>query len=177
MKPRKQLSEPSNVLYRIKRALPGYISYLAACNMNESFSEYLLYEPILRVMTARKYSVKCEAICPGIQQPRTGDKKRLDFVARGRQLAFAIEVKWVKTATPNIKSDIEKLTACLKTERDWRAFLLLFGTKNCINKFKPNDTRLKEKGKIRIADLGKTKFGCRIYELCPNKPRSVRLPA
>lgn len=162
---KKQPSEPGDVLYRIKRALPGYVSYLAACEMSESFSEYLLYEPILRVMTARKYSVKCEAVCPGIQQPKTGDKKRLDFVARGDQLVFAIEVKWVKTATPDITSDIEKLTACLKAERAWRAFLLLFGTKSCIENFQPPDARLKEKGKIRIADLGRTKFGCRIYEL------------
>ena len=53
----KQLSEPKEVLYRIKRGLSGYVSYLAACEMNESFSEYVLYEPILRVLTAQGYTV------------------------------------------------------------------------------------------------------------------------
>jgi hypothetical protein len=45
--------ERTDVLYRIKRGLSGYASYLAACQMNESFSEYVLYEPILRILTAR----------------------------------------------------------------------------------------------------------------------------
>jgi hypothetical protein len=31
--------EPNDVLYRIKRGLAGYISYLAACEMNVAFSE------------------------------------------------------------------------------------------------------------------------------------------
>ena len=47
------------MLYRIKRGLSGYVSYLAACEMNASFSEYVLYEPILRILTARNYSVEC----------------------------------------------------------------------------------------------------------------------
>ena len=45
--------EPRNVLYRIKRGLAGFVSYLAACEMNQAFSEYVLYEPILRILTAR----------------------------------------------------------------------------------------------------------------------------
>jgi hypothetical protein len=36
------LPEPANVLYRIKRGLSGYVSNLAACEMNESLSEYVL---------------------------------------------------------------------------------------------------------------------------------------
>lgn len=40
-----QLQEPDEVLYRIKRGLSGYVSYLAACEMNESFNEYVLHEP------------------------------------------------------------------------------------------------------------------------------------
>ena len=31
--------EPDNVLFRIKRGLSGYVSYLAACEMNQAFSE------------------------------------------------------------------------------------------------------------------------------------------
>ena len=97
----KQLSEPKEVLYRIKRGLSGYISYLAACEMNESFSEYVLYEPILRILTGCGYTVQCEVPCPGIQQPPQGDKKRLDFVASKDTLTFAMEVKWVKKTKPN----------------------------------------------------------------------------
>ena len=53
--------------------------------MNEAFSEYVLYEPILRILTARGYAVQSEVLCPGIQQPKTGDKKKLDFVACRRE--------------------------------------------------------------------------------------------
>lgn len=102
-----KLSEPNDVLYRIKRGLAGYISYLAACEMNEAFSEYVLYEPILRILTARGYKVESEVLCPGIQQPKTGDKKRLDFVACLPNLTCAIEVKWAWNKTLKIDGDLE----------------------------------------------------------------------
>ena len=95
--------------------------------MNESFSEYLLYEPILRMLTARGDIVECEVICPGVKQPKAGDKKRLDFVARKGNLTLAIEVKWAKTTRPNIDDDLIKLNACRKRDRTWRAFLCVFG--------------------------------------------------
>jgi hypothetical protein len=167
MKKIKSLPEPNDVLYRIKRGLSGYVSYLAACEMNESFSEYVLYEPILRVLTARGYDVECEVACPGIKQPKKGDKKKLDFVARKKdlKLTVAIEVKWAKTARPGIDNDLEKLNACRKSKRTWRAFLCVFGTKSCIYNIELPTGVLKERGKLVIADFGKTKFGCRVYEL------------
>lgn len=159
------LIEPNDVLYRIKRGLAGYVSYLAACEMNESFSEYLLYEPILRILTARRHVVECEVTCPGIKQPKTGDKRKLDFVARKNGLTFAVEVKWAKTVKPNIVDDIAKLRACKNNDNAWRAFLCIFGTKSRITKLKLPTGTLKERGNYVIADFGKTKFGCRMYEL------------
>jgi len=160
----KQLPEPNDVLYRIKRGLSGYVSYLAACEMNASFSEYMLYEPILRILTARGYAVECEVECPGVQQPATGDKKRLDFVARKANAVFAIEVKWIKRRKPTIQSDLEKLVGWHQQGNGQRAFLCVFGTESCILGLQmPN--QLTERGKRVIADFGKTKFGCRIYEL------------
>jgi len=35
--------EIRDALYRVKRGLCGYVSYLAACEMNQAFSEYILY--------------------------------------------------------------------------------------------------------------------------------------
>jgi hypothetical protein len=165
MKESKTLPEPNDVLYRIKRGLAGYVSYLAACEMNESFSEYLLYEPILRILTARGYVVECEVTCPGIEQPKTGDKRKLDFVARKNGLTFAVEVKWAKTAKPNIDDDLTKLRACRNSEKTWRAFLCIFGTKSRITKLKLPTGVLNERGSCVIADFVKTKFGCRMYEL------------
>lgn len=161
----KQLSEPKEVLYRIKRGLSGYVSYLAACEMNESFSEYVLYEPILRVLIAQGYTVNCEMPCPGIQQPQKGDKKRLDFVASRNGLTFAMEVKWAKNTKPYIEQDMQKLSACRQEKHTWRAFLCIFGTKSCVSNIKLPAGMLKERGKAVIAELGRTKYGCRIYEL------------
>src|SRR6266404_5224747 len=123
MTSRKELSEPNNVLYRIKRGLAGHISYLAACEMNQAFSEYVLYEPILRILTARGYEVRSEVLCPGIQQPKRGDKKKLDFVASREKLTCAIEVKWARHRRMMIDGDLEKLSACLRAEPSWSAFL------------------------------------------------------
>jgi len=73
--------------------------------MNASFSEYALYEPVFRILTARGYSVECEAICPGLQQPATGDRKRLDLVATHHDINFAMEVKWAKQKKLNLRND------------------------------------------------------------------------
>ena len=42
---KRDLDELSDILFRIKRGLAGYVSYLAACDMNQAFSEFVLYEP------------------------------------------------------------------------------------------------------------------------------------
>jgi hypothetical protein len=161
----KPLPEPDDVLYRIKRGLSGYVSYLAACEMNESFSEYVLYEPILRVLTARGYAVQCEVPCPGIEQPTVGDRKKLDFVASGNGLTFAMEVKWARTSKPNLEQDLLKLAAYRQHEQTCRAFLCIFGTKSCIADIKLPAGELKERGNAVFAEFGRTRFGCRIYEL------------
>ncbi len=162
---KKELPEPNDVLYRIKRGLAGYISYLAACEMNEAFSEYVLYEPILRILTARGYAVQSEVRCPGIQQPKTGDKKKLDFVAARKKLTCAIEVKWAKEKNIRIDGDLEKLSACLTAKHSWRAFLCVFGKKSVITGLILPQKRLEEKGEPIIAEFGKTRFGCRVYEM------------
>ena len=159
-----KLSEPKDVLYRIKRGLSGYVSYLAACEMNESFSEYVLYEPILRILTGQGYTVKCEVECPGIEQPLQGDKKRLDFVATKADITFAMEVKWVKKTKPNIIQDMLKLKACQKEKDNWHTYLCFFGTKSCISKVAIPQKDLKERGEKVIAEFGRTKYGCRIFE-------------
>jgi hypothetical protein len=96
------MKEPADVLNRIKRGLAGYVSYLAACEVNEAFSEYVLYEPILRILMARGYTVECEYECPGIQHAAQGDRKRIDFRAMGHGLELAIEVKWIAATKPRL---------------------------------------------------------------------------
>jgi hypothetical protein len=98
MKRDSKLSQPADVLYRIKRGLSGYVSYLAACEMNQAFSEYVLYEPILRILTARNYLVQCEVECPGFgcrvfELKATSPPKRLHPTVAGRHGPAAGEAR------------------------------------------------------------------------------------
>jgi len=156
-------AEPVEVLYRIKRGLSGYVSYLAACEMNESFSEYVLYEPILRILTARGYAVRFEVECPGITQPPRGDRKRLDLVAEKDAVKLAMEVKWAKSRTLDVKNDLNKLEAFLRANNQAQAFLCVFGRKSHIESLRIRACR--EQGKPVFADFRRTKYGCRVFEL------------
>lgn len=155
------------MLYRIKRGLSGYVSYLAACEMNASFSEYVLYEPILRILTARNYSVQCEVECPGVTQPAAGDRKRLDFLAIGHGLRFAVEVKWAKSRSLDVANDHSKLAGFLKSSAGSgaRAFLCVFGRESSIGGLVLRPNAFQERGHTVIASFGVTRYGCRIFEL------------
>jgi hypothetical protein len=111
----------------VKRGLSAYVSYLAACEMNQAFSEYVLYEPILRILMTRGYSVQCEYVCPGIPKRGLGDSKRLDFYAVGHSLDLAIEVKWVKSAReanslPCCQTEFNSSSMCFFSDESRRSF-------------------------------------------------------
>ena len=163
--------EPTDVLYRIKRGLAGYISYLAACEMNQAFSEYVLYEPILRILMARGFEVQCEYPCPGVEHAARGDKKRIDFYATGHSLELAIEVKWARSASPKITDDIAKLQSVLAVQPNVIPLLCIFGRKSHLDNLQLPE-HLSERGRARVADLGKTRFGCRIFQV--RRPKGTR---
>jgi hypothetical protein len=168
MKSPETLNEPANVLYRIKRGLAGYVSYLAACEMNEAFSEYVLYEPMLRILTARGFSVKCEYPCPGMPRAATGDAKKIDFDVTGQHLRFAIEAKWTKRPTLNAGNDYQKLISYLREIQGSRAFFCVFGVKSVVEKTRLTNGTFSECGKTVFAEFGVTRYGCRIYEVTLN---------
>jgi hypothetical protein len=165
MKSPETLAEPLNVLYRIKRGLAGYVSYLAACEMNEAFSEYVLYEPMLRILTARNFTVKCEYPCPGMPRAATGDAKKIDFEVTGQNHPFAIEAKWAKQATLDAGNDYKKLMSYLREVQSSRAFFCVFGIKSVIEKIRLKNGTFSECGKTVFAEFGITRYGCRIYEV------------
>lgn len=172
MNARTPAAKLTTALYRVKLGLSAYVSYLVACGMSQAFSEYVLYEPILRILGSRGYTVWCEHECPGIAQPGSGDKKRIDFYATGSSIEFAIEVKWVKTAKPNIKRDLEKLEAFQADKPNALALLCVFGRKSELKGLTLPAGTFKERGSAVYADLGKAKYGCRIYKLLTPKGKS-----
>jgi len=133
--------------------------------MNQSFSEYILYEPTLRILTAQGWSVKCEHPCPGYQKQGAGDYKKIDFVANKQNASFAIEMKWAKKSKINVDTDVEKLIKYLETNGNARGFLSVFGKKSVIENLNIGDHIIKERGSAIYADFGVTRYGCRNYEI------------
>jgi Holliday junction resolvase len=163
---KRDLDELSDILFRIKRGLAGYVSYLAACEMNQAFSEYVLYEPILRILTARGYDVECEVPCPGLpKNDGKGDFKRIDFVAKGHSVQFAIEVKWAKKKTLDVKKDFDKLCSFQKCNSASPSFLCVFGKMSDLENLQLKPGSFSERGKAIYADFRRTRYGCRMFEL------------
>ena len=166
----RELHEPFESLYRIQRALVGHISYLAACEANVAFTEYLLYEPILRVLLIRSYDVQCEVSCGDfLPQGAKGDHKRIDFVAKKHGYHFALEVKWPRKRinTLDVKLDHEKLAAFKKKNTSSQSFLCLFGRYSHIN-----NINLSQGGFMMpkplppiYAFFRRTQYGCKVYQL------------
>ena len=165
MKDTKLRPEPYEVLFRIQRGLAGYISYLAACDVNTAFSEYVLYEPILRILMSRGYAVRCEFPCPGIPKPARGDRKKVDFEATKADLRFALEVKWAREQRLSIANDYKKLATFHEADSTSHSFLCIFGRMSDISKDIPMKDEFTEKGSPIYADFYRTKYGCRIYQL------------
>lgn len=163
----KVLSDPDNVLFRIQRGLVGFVSYLTACEMKAAYSEYVLYEPILRIMMATGYSVRCECPFPIVFNPRKkkGDHKRIDFVAEKSGRRLALEVKWSKKQKVNVKTDYEKLIAFQRKHPDSDCFLCVFGQWNHIKKPVLSGGQFKPRLEPLYAFWKATQYGCHIYEL------------
>lgn len=163
-------------LFRVKRALVGHVSYLAACDVNTVFSEYILYETVFRALSGQGLDVKCEVPCDWLPNLAGGDRKRIDFRASNPGTDMAIEVKWMKNATIDVQNDVLKLTQFLDQFPGIRAFLCIFGVASNISNARPsaftgadaahlNTYPRVEVGNICIADLSVTRFSCRVFEI------------
>ncbi len=145
------------VLNPICRGLVGYISYLAACRNSTIYSEYMLYEPLLRIAQAQGYYARCEVEVPGSNFGK-GDKKRIDFVLSKGDVRLSIEVKWIKSPKPNIVKDVEKLLTYNQLTGA-SGYVLLFGQSGYFDTLAPNAGRSsKAHGKLVTWNAGKTKY-------------------
>lgn len=154
----------NKLLHAIKRGLSGYVSYLAACQMGSAFSEYILYEPMLRILKAFKCKARCEVPCHGLSEGSTrGDKKRLDFEVLRNGIKFAIEVKWARRPRVNAARDYEKLAWYHSTNEGAEAYLLIFGRKRELVALDLTPDSFVEIGEPLYAEFGNTKYGCRVF--------------
>ena len=172
--------EPFETLFRIQRGLAGYVSFLATCDANIVFTEYLLYEPIFSILRHMGYVVECEVPWAGHSDEAEGDPRRIDFVATKGGLKIALEVKWLRWDDADerdyldIKRDTEKLIKALSAGQAGRCFLCVFGRHSQIAEFRGGKTQAQiakfdEALPPLYADFRRTTFGSRIFELKPNQ--------
>lgn len=151
----------SSILNPLCRGVVGYISYLATCSASEVYSEYLLYEPILRIAQSKGFSVQCEF---PVSQGARGDAKRIDFdlLHKERGERVGLEVKWVKKNIRNFDADVEKLqTHC--QQKDAPGYLLIFGPKKFVSNSGP--TKFLSQGKLVEWSAGKTHYAARWFRV------------
>jgi len=99
----------------IAEGLLAYRIYLSKCDVSGALSEYSFYEPLQRMLSAKKdWIVKCEFPIPDTAKGK-GDNKRIDFVLTRfskdkKELSFlaSIEIKTFLNSSrrPNINQVI-----------------------------------------------------------------------
>jgi len=141
--------------------------------VNTAFSEYVLYEPILRVLVSQGFWVRCEYPCPGIPRKSRGDKKKIDFEASKDACRIAVEVKWHRTRHLKISDDCQKLAAFQQAYPDSYSFLCIFGKLSDIAKISLPTRQFEEPGGLIHAGFIRTRYGCRIFEL--RGKRTIRI--
>lgn len=172
--------DPFETLFRIQRGLAGHVSFLATCDANIVFTEYLLYEPILTILRTMKYAVECEVPWAGPAAAAGGDSRRIDFLATKDNVKIALEVKWLRWDDDDerdyldIKRDTEKLIVALNNQQAARCFLCVFGRHSQIAVFHGGKARTQiakfdEALPPLYADFRRTTFGSRMFELKANQ--------
>jgi hypothetical protein len=172
-------AEPFEALFRVQRGLAGHVSFLATCDVNIVFTEYLLYEPILTILRQMRYEVQCEVPCDNQPAGALGDPRRVDFIATNAGAAFALEVKWLRWNDDDnrdyldIKRDTDKL---IEIQPPTRCFLSIFGRHSQIAEFhggkaKAQIAKYEEVLPPLYADFRRTSYGCRVFQLKPDQAR------
>ncbi len=152
----------SQIFNILCRGLVGHYSYMATTSSNTVYSEYLLYEPMLRIFQAKGYHTHCEFT---IENSGKGDNKRIDFRVKKDLIEFAIEVKWARSKTINVDNDIDKLIMYNNKYKS-NGYILVFGYFSDIQNLKfSNNKKYISSGKIVHWDSGKTNYAARWFKI------------
>lgn len=171
---RRKDSAGEETLNVLCRGLVGYVSYLAACRGYPVYSEYALYEPVLRIGHAQGYRVDCEV--PIIEKSAAGERKRtagdhpridFDFYRPGADgNRFGLEVKWTNVRSPKVTKDVDKLKRHAAQRADATGYLLVFGPYGVVNELKADGLESSfRRSKLIGWSAGKTKYGARWFRV------------
>ena len=137
--------------------------FATATSHSTIYSEYLLYEPLLRIARAQGYMVKCEVAVANSASGK-GDKKRLDFVLSKDVELLSIEVKWIKSTKPNIVNDVNKLIT-YNGAAGASGYVLLFGQARYFKNLVPKAGRQSQtQGKLVSWAPGRTKYSAQWFK-------------
>jgi hypothetical protein len=78
---------------------------------------------------------------------------------------FAIEVKWAKKKTLDVKKDFDKLCWFQKCNNASPSFLCVFGKMSDLENIQLKPGSFSERGKAIYADFRRTRYGSRMFEL------------
>lgn len=74
-------------------------------------------------------------------------------------------MKWAKKKSIDVTKDVEKLTLYRKANPHHAAYICVFGRKSDLEEIRLNPTGLTERGRPTYADLGRTRYGCRAFQV------------
>lgn len=92
--------------------IAGFLAFQARCGVSGAYTEYLLYEPIIRISRNLGWTARCEFPLKKLHEG-PGDNQRVDFmfVIADRKLVVTMEVKWPRQERSQLRldTDISKL--------------------------------------------------------------------
>lgn len=168
------------IVAAISDGLTAYMTLQARTGLSPAYSEYLLYDPVVRISKHNGWIPLGEHAVE--TEKRKGDKKRIDFLLinrKNKRQAIAIELKWFVSASKkvDIKGDLDKLTKYTPPtgQAKTRRFLLLAGAHAVGPKgkaaerpwptLKPEIDQRKFYHTIYRAD--RTRYGVTVFEITP----------
>jgi hypothetical protein len=123
---------PLRVAEAVADVLTAYMTVQARQGLSAAYSEYLLYDPIVRVARYRGWEIRSEWPLPK-SAPSRGDNRRIDFrikTSPKARRALLLEVKYSKSISGviNVEKDVAKLQYQLAREASGsRALLVVAG--------------------------------------------------
>ncbi|HQK41838.1 MAG TPA: hypothetical protein PKV39_02490 [bacterium] len=119
--------KPKNLIKAIGEGILGYMLYQSRCGIQEAYSEYLLYDPIVRISKDKNWAIESEFSVDS--KKGKGDKQRIDFLCSSSKdktnLRIGLEIKFLKTG--NSQLDLKKDKDKLNSLNDYVDYTKLYG--------------------------------------------------
>lgn len=152
----------------LPRAVTSWLTFEAACNRQELFSEYYLAKPIGEYLQANTVGIlKSEYDHPVLSSYDAGRNPQIDFVilrnGQNSNICFALEVKWIRKGTisqmiPRIYNDILRLRLLVSSISNAQFYFLISGLRDDIDLLKNTLDIIYREGFYEITSIDKNTY-------------------